>query len=73
MPIFKFSGFRILNPQDMGILLVNHKKAEYGDTPQTTPRNVVSAALPSRYQLFIVFYNYTLLTVLVKIEFLISM
>ena len=27
MPFFKFSGFRILNPQDLGILLVNHKKA----------------------------------------------
>ena len=25
--IFKFSGFRILNPQDLGIVLVNHQKA----------------------------------------------
>ena len=36
MPFFKFSGFRILNPQDLGILLVNHKKAR--EWPETASK-----------------------------------
>ena len=35
MPFFKFSGFRILDPQDLGILLVNHKKAGFSRTLRT--------------------------------------